>query len=223
MARPAEFTDKLIDLIARGRLRPGERINESELAAEFGVSVTPIREALLSVSWLPFIRRERYRGFLLAELSPEDAVHSYESIALLEGAILRTSLPGRATLDLLDDINTRFALSKGDPHQASQHDLAWHRKLIDTCGNPTLGLALAAARLSVARYKPIAVLCAGIDLDESSREHAEIVRLLRIGSIHAASSLLEANWTSNIQAVVEALRSGAGGSASASSGRAASA
>src|SRR5690606_38286465 len=112
MTRPAEFTDKLIDLIARGRLRPGERINESELAAEFGVSVTPIREALLSVSWLPFIRRERYRGFLLAELSPEDAVHSYESIALLEGAILRTSPPDRATLDLLDDINSRFALSK---------------------------------------------------------------------------------------------------------------
>ncbi len=221
MTRPAEFTDKLIDLIARGRLRPGERINESELAAEFGVSVTPIREALLSVSWLPFIRRERYRGFLLAELSPEDAVHSYESIALLEGAILRTSPPDRATLDLLDDINSRFALSKGDPHQASQHDVAWHNKLIDVRGNPTLGLALAAARLSVARYKPIAVRCAGIDLEESSREHAEIVRLLRIGSVHAASSLLEVNWTSNLQAVVEALRSSAGGSVSASSGRAA--
>ena len=223
MTRPAEFTDKLIALIARGRLRPGERINESELAAEFGVSVTPIREALLSVSWLPFIRRERYRGFLIAELSPEDAVHSYESIALLEGAILRTSQPDRATLDLLDDINTRFALSKGDPHLASQHDLAWHSELIDIRGNPTLGLALAAARLSVARYKPIAVRCVGIDLDESSREHAEIVRLLRIGSFHAASSLLEANWTSNIPSVVEALLPGSGGSASVTSDQAATA
>ena len=221
MPHPTEFSNRLIALMAQGRLRPGERINESELAAAFGVSVTPIREALLSVSWLPFIRRERHRGFFLAELSPEDAVQSYESIALLEGALLRTSPPDRATLDLLDDINTRFALSKDEPHLASELDLAWHSGLIDARGNPTLELALAAARLAVARYKPIAVRCAGIDLDESSREHAEIVRLLRIGSVHAASSLLEANWTSNIQAVVGALRSGVGESVSASSDRAA--
>ncbi|MGH7052176.1 MAG: GntR family transcriptional regulator [Acetobacteraceae bacterium] len=76
---------ELMDAILSRRLKPGERIVEERLAADFGVSRNPVREAmraLASEGWIEVLAR---RGTFVASLSEQEARETIEVRALLEG------------------------------------------------------------------------------------------------------------------------------------------
>jgi DNA-binding GntR family transcriptional regulator len=89
--------DALRVLIVSGQLRPGQRVNQEDVARDVGLSVAPIREALRvleqegQVTYLP------RRGYFVTELRYEDLVEIYELRAILEERAARRALP------LLDD------------------------------------------------------------------------------------------------------------------------
>ncbi len=86
-ARP-KHTERLLEAIefdiASGRMRPGERLDEISLAARFGVSRTPIREALqhLAATGLAEIRPRR--GAVVASADPRRLIEMFELMAELE-------------------------------------------------------------------------------------------------------------------------------------------
>jgi DNA-binding GntR family transcriptional regulator len=86
--------DWLRRLIVAGELRPGERVNQEELAERIGLSVAPVREALRvleqegQVTYLP------RRGYFVTELRIEDLCEIYELRRILEERAVRTALPG---------------------------------------------------------------------------------------------------------------------------------
>src|SRR5690606_26011206 len=67
-----EAAARIRELILDGRVRPGERLRLERLALEFGVSVTPVREALKSLRSEGFVVLEPRRGFVVAPLSKRD-------------------------------------------------------------------------------------------------------------------------------------------------------
>jgi DNA-binding GntR family transcriptional regulator len=83
-------------LIVDGELRPGQRVNQEDLAARIGVSVAPVREALRvleqegQVTYLP------RRGYFVTELRIEDLREIYALRRMLEEHAVRAALP---TLD----------------------------------------------------------------------------------------------------------------------------
>jgi DNA-binding GntR family transcriptional regulator len=85
--------DWLRRLIVAGELRPGQRINQEDLAERIGLSVAPVREALRvleqegQVTYLP------RRGYFVTELRIEDLREIYELRALLEERAVRAALP----------------------------------------------------------------------------------------------------------------------------------
>jgi DNA-binding GntR family transcriptional regulator len=112
-ARPAapgtaqqHAVDSLRWLIVAGELRPGQRVNQEEVAAQVGLSVAPVREALRvleqegQVTYLP------RRGYFVTELRVDDLREIYELRELLEARAARHALP---TLD--DDALARIALA----------------------------------------------------------------------------------------------------------------
>ena len=67
-------------------MRPGERLDEQTLAARFGVSRTPIREALMQLASAGLVELQPRRGAFVASLSLREVIERFEVMAALEGA-----------------------------------------------------------------------------------------------------------------------------------------
>lgn len=93
LLQPRRMTDAVVrelrDRIVRGALAPGARIDINEIAGEFGVSQTPVREAILQLEGLGMVRRQPYRGTVVTGIDPN---------RLEEVTALRIDLEGRATM-----------------------------------------------------------------------------------------------------------------------------
>lgn len=91
------------EMIAVGKLPPGHHLDETELAKEFGVSRTPIREALIQLASMGIIVIRPRRGAIVAEIGPQQLIEMFEVMAELEAmcarlAARRMSPAGHATL-----------------------------------------------------------------------------------------------------------------------------
>ena len=86
MRRADALRDRLEQDIVTGALRPGERLDEQSLAARFGVSRTPIREALMQLATAGLIELQPRRGAFVASLSLRDVIERFEVMGALEGA-----------------------------------------------------------------------------------------------------------------------------------------
>jgi DNA-binding GntR family transcriptional regulator len=96
--KSSELRDAIESDILRGRYRPGERLDEQTLARRFGVSRTPIREALLQLQSSGLIQFHANRGAFVAELSSTDVLEMYELRTEIE-AICGRLAAHRATPD----------------------------------------------------------------------------------------------------------------------------
>ncbi|MCL5776305.1 GntR family transcriptional regulator [Limibaculum sp. FT325] len=81
--------DKIEDLILTGDLAPGDRLDEVSLATRFGVSRTPIREALMQLAATGLIELRPRRGAVVAEVGPKRMVEMFEVMAELEAICAR--------------------------------------------------------------------------------------------------------------------------------------
>ena len=86
MRRADALRDQLEQDIVTGALRPGERLDEQSLAARFGVSRTPIREALMQLATAGLVGLQPRRGAFVASLSLKEVIERFEVMAALEGA-----------------------------------------------------------------------------------------------------------------------------------------
>ncbi|WP_019142596.1 GntR family transcriptional regulator [Noviherbaspirillum massiliense] len=82
--RSATLRDSIEEMIAVGKLKPGQHLDETELANAFGVSRTPIREALIQLASLGLVVTRPRRGTVVAEIPPQKLVEMFEVMAELE-------------------------------------------------------------------------------------------------------------------------------------------
>lgn len=120
----------LRDEILSGRLRPGERLNSSQLAGLLGVSRMPVREAISRLTAVGLVENVPHRGAFVKQLSIEEVVETYYIRAALEGIAARlavrhlTDADLRRLRDLCDDIDATF--ERGDDAAFLAHNLAFH-------------------------------------------------------------------------------------------------
>src|SRR5687767_2903649 len=84
--RAEALRDQLEQDIVTGALRPGERLDEQGLATRFGVSRTPIREALMQLATTGLVTLHQRRGAFVTSLNLKDIIERFEVMAALEGA-----------------------------------------------------------------------------------------------------------------------------------------
>ncbi|MGQ0550441.1 MAG: GntR family transcriptional regulator, partial [Armatimonadota bacterium] len=125
-----------------GSLGPGDRLNESTISAQLGISRTPVREALTYLEGSGLIVRIPRRGFFLASLSAEDAAHCYAMRELLEGCAAHTvaghlsETQVRELREVIDRMGA--AVEAGNWPQAAVHNIAFHEAVVGMAGNPVL-------------------------------------------------------------------------------------
>src|SRR5947209_5256764 len=82
--RSEQLREDIEENIATGRFRPGMRLDETELAQRFGVSRTPLREALFQLASMGVVEMQARRGAVVAEVAPHRLVEMFEVMAELE-------------------------------------------------------------------------------------------------------------------------------------------
>jgi len=86
---PERLRESIEEEIATGRLLPGTRLDEVELAARFGVSRTPLREALRLLLGEGLVETRPQRGTVVAQVTPQRLIEMFEVMAELEAMCAR--------------------------------------------------------------------------------------------------------------------------------------
>src|SRR4030067_1886998 len=93
--RPVTLRERIVDFIkdsvVSGRLKPGERVPEQEIAESFGISRTPIREAFRQLESEGFIPITPRKGAVVSPITDKDVSEFYEIKSLLEGKAATTA------------------------------------------------------------------------------------------------------------------------------------
>jgi DNA-binding GntR family transcriptional regulator len=176
-----EIKEHLIDRIVSGCLKPGDRVVELRIAEEFGVSQTPVREALRDLELLGFVVSLPFRGTQVREILPEDLVEIYPIRAALEGIAGRAAVSSIDS-EIFDRLETflaqmREASERGDSHAHVQADIAFHRTIIEASGNKLLMQFWDSMRLETTTFLTMAI--ARRTLHELAERHTVILAALR--------------------------------------------
>jgi DNA-binding GntR family transcriptional regulator len=140
--------------LIRGEREPGHRLTDTELAAQLGLSRTPVRQALHRLAQEDLVRLDARRGFSVREFSANDVIEIYQVRAALEVLALRLAAPHLTSKQIQDQLDAlhrvRAALrTERDDHSVLLHleaDLKFHNLLIQTSGNGRLIRILAGLR-----------------------------------------------------------------------------
>ena len=201
-----EIIDRLRALLVEGEVPPGGRLNESVLAAELGVSRTPLREALLLLAGEGLVECEPARGFVAASLSLAQARDTLPILAALEALALRSG--GGEAVHKLDDLRRLHAGFETAPDIATARaiDERWHALLTSGCSNETLlerieQLRRLERRLWLATVKA----AARWPHPPSVFQHAAVMDAIDDGDVDAACAALERHWTSTTRELLSAL------------------
>src|ERR1700734_1392132 len=120
---PALVQVEIEQLILRGELAVGQRINESELAVRFGTSRGPIREALRALEESRLVRSEKNRGVFVREISVAEADEIYDVREALD-QLIGQRVAERATAEQLRRLEA--VLAEMDAATAEQDVKTYH-------------------------------------------------------------------------------------------------
>lgn len=175
---------QLEQLIIEGELAPGDRLNEIQLAARFGTSRGPLREAMRSLEAKGFVEMIRNRGVFVRRLSLEDACEVYDVRATLFGLAGRL-VAQKMTDELLGELKDLVAqmeeaAQKNDFNAYYPLNLQFHKLILEASGNKALVAEYArfVNKLHLFRAKG---LVQGGGLAVSNSEHAEMLSALASG------------------------------------------
>src|SRR5260370_14012252 len=139
---PALVQIEIEQLILRGDFDSGQRVNESELAARFGTSRCPIREALRALEESRLVRSEKNRGVFVREISVAEADEIYDVREALD-ELIGQRVAERATPEQLRNLEAVLAqideaTAKKDIKTYHALNLRFHDMLVAFAGNARL-------------------------------------------------------------------------------------
>ncbi|MFC7309502.1 GntR family transcriptional regulator [Streptomyces monticola] len=174
--------------ILTGQLPPGQALVETELAEQFGVSKTPVREALKTLAGTGLVVMSQYKGATVRMVDADMAHEVYDVRLLLEPEAVRRAVRRGASLDAAREALAR-ADEADDTAQRSLANREFHRSLYLACGNPLLGRMLDEVRDQAALVAAVA-WAAEPSWEREAAEHREILRLADEGDADAAADAL---------------------------------
>ncbi|MFJ7274471.1 GntR family transcriptional regulator [Kitasatospora sp. NPDC098663] len=176
-----------------GELRPGVVYSAPALAADFGVSATPVREAMLDLAREGLVEAVRNKGFRVTELTERDLDDYTEIRALIEvptvGRVTRT-----ATREQLERLRPQAeeivaAARKHDLIGYLEADRQFHLDLLGLAGNARLVDVVSDLRKR-SRLYGLNRLDERGELTSSAEEHLELLDLMLAGDAEAAEACM---------------------------------
>lgn len=188
-----QIGESLSAAIVSGELAPGSMVSVPGLAAEFGVSATPVREAILDLEQRGFVRSVPNKGFRVTEVSKRDLRDIIEVRTMLEAPVM-AALAGTISADemptwrrLADQISEHA--DAGNLTAFLEADRDFHLGLLSLHGNSRL-VAMVKELRSQTRMVGMAKMTNTPELSTSGREHHEMLDLIEKGDTGALEALM---------------------------------
>lgn len=177
--------------IATGVLRPGERLDETTLAERFGVSRSPVREALQQLAAAGLVEQRRHRGVIVSSPDPKQLLEMFEMMAELEAICAR--LAARRIL-ISDESDLRQALKACEAAAAGSDTDAYyyenerfHRAIYAASGNSFIAEQAMALHRRLAPFRRLQLRVRN-RMKASYQEHAGITEALMEGDGNLAAA-----------------------------------
>ena len=143
--------------ILAGKYKPGDRLNESQIARELNISRIPVREALSQLQEQGLVQNRERRGMFVTNIGPEEVLQISSLRIILETEALRLA-KARMTPELLNQLDKPMLQMdswNGTLLEAAALDLEFHRTLWKAAGNPYLDRALNALMVPLFAQKTL--------------------------------------------------------------------
>ena len=198
---------RLRQLIVHGKLAPGSRVIEVDLADRLGVSRTPIRAARHRLQQEGYIivtsvanSKERLS---VAPLTKEDARELYWIVGQLEGCAARLccQLEPEVRAGLVAELR-RFneglrqsaEARRAEPNRVFDFDIGFHQAIVDAGAGPRLRAIHSGIKPQTERYWRLYASAIVDRLDTSVNEHLAIIDGIERGEAQAAERAIQMNW-----------------------------
>ncbi len=198
--------DQLRELIVHGRLAPGSRIVESEIAERLQVSRTPARSALHRLrqeGYVMAVDRAKEQRLVVAPLTQEDGRELFYVVGQIESLAARLSAelapPARTPLvrqlrQLNRQLAQEAAAPKPDPLRIFDLDAAFHRAYVEGGAGVRLLALHDAIKPQAERYARLYTNALLDEIATSVEEHAAAIRCIEAGDPEGAQRAVETNW-----------------------------
>ena len=194
IARPS--TPELIaatlrEAIIGGTIRAGTQLRQSEVAAEFGVSVIPVREALRQLEAEGFVALHPHRGAVVPEISLDEIAELFDMRVALETMLIRMAVPRLAAADLAkaEGFLQEFD-NEPDIHRWGHWNWLFHKALYAPANRRRTLAILANLHSHIDRVLRLQMSLEG-GKAKANREHNAILKACRARDASKAATLLE--------------------------------
>ena len=190
------------DGIHIGRFVPGQRLIETELTAEFGVSRGSVREALRRLYAEGVVQWERFRGASVLRMSRHQIVELNEIRAALEGfaaslAAVKLDADGRKRL-------LRLQRRSRPTADYSEYNRDFHQLIWSLSGNRELPQFVESTKLSIIRLQFDCILLAAEHVRRSREDHARIVDAILKRDGKAAERAMRIHIANSTRGILQA-------------------
>ena len=200
---------QLLEAVLEGDLQPGEILVETTLGKRFGVSRTPIREALRMLEQDGVLERVN-RGMRVRPTSSEEVLEIYEVRAILEATAAKDAATRRTDYDLatLDRIfGTMVAAQDATPQQMAAINRSFHQAIWHAARNRTLLDLLGRLSVHLRRYPATTYQRAG-RWEAALEEHRQLLEAIREKNPEAAAQVAERHMQAARDVRIDMIRNG---------------
>lgn len=180
----------LLEAILGGNLAPGERLLVDEVAAHFGISKIPVREAFKALEVGGWLEVRQRRGTFVKPLSAAELRETFEMRRVLEPYSARMAAQRRSTAQLAElgrlVLDGGDAIASGDLVRTTQINSRFHTILAEAANNSLLGNAVTELELRMRRYF---IAVDWQQREESLAQHRAIYEAIREQDADAAERL----------------------------------
>jgi DNA-binding GntR family transcriptional regulator len=196
-----------------GKIAPGSKLNERELAESLNVSRTPIREAIRRLAADGLVELIANRGAIAVQLSIDDVIHTFDVIAELEGysGELAAKNISDSTLSELEALQYEMMASyaRRDLSSYFKLNLRIHRLINQAANNPVLATLFSQvnSRIEALRFRSNQD---GVKWEKAVEEHQEMLDALKARDSERMRKVMITHVANKRDVVVQLLKSESG-------------
>ena len=201
-----EVAERLRQRIFAHELTPGTWIDEQKLAEQYGISRTPLREALKVLASEGLVELKPRRGCYVTEISRRDLDDIFPLMAMLEGRCAADAAKAAKPADIkgLKEIHARLeaAASEGRIDAFFEANQEFHRRIQELANNRWL-LSVIQDLRRVLKLSRLHSLSREGRLQQSLEEHRAIMAAIEAGEVAKAEKLMHDHLLSGREALVK--------------------
>jgi DNA-binding GntR family transcriptional regulator len=188
--------DLLRDAIISQKIHPGSRLILEELTQQFGLSMTPIREALPALEAEGLIIQTPHKGAIVTRMDVEEIHELYAMRIGLEGMVARHAVPKLTEDDLvmMETCLQQMNEHRGDWARFLEHDKALHSRLYRAAGSQRWLDTIDTLWTRCSRYMLVSTAMLGAE-GAISDDHREIIGSCRVRDSDGVSEAIGAHLT----------------------------